>query len=344
MSLNNILKRALIGFQHRLMSHESVHRSLADLANQANSTIPRVANHKSPYGSSEISGGASREDVVFVTSRFRSGSTFLWNIFRQTGGFTAYYEPFNERRWFDESFRGDNVDSTHRGVDDYWSEYNGLSELHPLYNEDWIRHRLLMEGREYDPAMRAYIECLVDRAPHRPILQFNRIDFRLGWIRANFPNAKILHLYRHPRDQWCSFLTDINLMNKDAAAKTYVDGFYLNLWCDDLAIHFPFLDRRKTPHPYQQFYYLWKLSYLFGKHYSDYSFSFENLTQKTELVLGNMFSIIGVDNPPIEMLCGLVHTPKPDKWRDYADSDWFDQFETECEHQLDIFFASQRVK
>ena len=33
---------------------------------------------------------------IFVTSRFRSGSTLLWNIFRHIGGMTTFYEPLNE--------------------------------------------------------------------------------------------------------------------------------------------------------------------------------------------------------------------------------------------------------
>ena len=66
-----------------------------------------------------------RSDVVIVTGRFRSGSTLLWNLFRQAGGFTAYYEPLNERRWFDPTARGDRTDSTHRNVSDYWREYDG---------------------------------------------------------------------------------------------------------------------------------------------------------------------------------------------------------------------------
>src|SRR4029453_9208736 len=36
---------------------------------------------------------------VFITARFRSGSTLLWNLFRHLSGCTSYYEPLNERRW-----------------------------------------------------------------------------------------------------------------------------------------------------------------------------------------------------------------------------------------------------
>src|SRR5215216_4751889 len=47
---------------------------------------------------------------IIVTARFRTGSTLLWHLFRQVPGCTSYYEPFNERRWFDPLVRGDRVD------------------------------------------------------------------------------------------------------------------------------------------------------------------------------------------------------------------------------------------
>ena len=72
---------------------------------------------------------AHRSDIVFITGRFRSGSTLLWNLFRQMDNCTAYYEPFNERRWFDSSARGNRMDATHRGVSDYWKEYDGLQAI-----------------------------------------------------------------------------------------------------------------------------------------------------------------------------------------------------------------------
>jgi hypothetical protein len=30
---------------------------------------------------------------IFITARFRSGSTLLWNMFRRLRGYRAYYEP-----------------------------------------------------------------------------------------------------------------------------------------------------------------------------------------------------------------------------------------------------------
>jgi hypothetical protein len=74
--------------------------------------------------------GSARHDAppnyrgtVFITGRFRTGSTLVWNLFRHVDQAVSYYEPLNERKWFDPSTRGDRLDPTHRDVDDYWREY-----------------------------------------------------------------------------------------------------------------------------------------------------------------------------------------------------------------------------
>ena len=77
-----------------------------------------------------------RDDIIFISGRFRSGSTLLWEIFRNIPLVTAYYEPFNERRWFDIASRGTRVDATHLNVTEYWSEYDGLGILSQYYDED----------------------------------------------------------------------------------------------------------------------------------------------------------------------------------------------------------------
>jgi hypothetical protein len=259
----------------------------------------------------------------------------LWNIFRQFDSCTSYYEPLNERRWFNSSTRGDKTDSTHLGVDDYWSEFTGMDDLNDIYDEDWIRHRLLMDEHSWDPLLSRYIDSLIERASGTPVLQFNRIDFRLAWLRHNYPSAKLIHLYRHPRDQWLSFLTDKELMNKDVVESTYRDAFYLDTWCNDLSKYFPFLSTEQTPHPYQRFYYLWKLSYLQGKQYSDISVSFEELVTDPRSTLERVFNVTGMKEiAPWDKIERILRKPKLGKWKTYADSDWFENHESVCETVL----------
>jgi hypothetical protein len=285
--------------------------------------------------------GAVTPRPVIITARFRTGSTLLWNVFRHLDGVTAYYEPFNERRWFDPDQRGSRVDGTHRAVGDYWREYDGLSDLARYYDESWVRRRLYMDGDSWNPAMASYVRTMIERAPGRAVLQFNRIDFRLPWFSRTFPHAILVHLYRHPRDQWCSTFPDLNEYPCTAPAGEFAehDHFYLREWAADLQHWFPFLAERETSHPYQTFYYIWRLSYWFGVTHAHYSLSFERLTANPTTELERLFHAIGLGGADVSRSAALV-TSAPSRWTRYADEDWFRAHEMRCEQVLQEFFST----
>jgi hypothetical protein len=286
---------------------------------------------------------ALRKDVIFITARFRSGSTLLWNLFRRLDGFTAYYEPFNERRWFDPRTRGSRVDATHRHVEDYWREFEGLEELGQYYDESWCERDLYMDAQAWMPAMKKYLEILIARAAGQPVLQKNRIDFRLPWVRHNFPNAKIIHLYRHPRDQWCSALQDITCFPADGRTADFGphDKFYLLKWCRDLRFHFPFLDEATAEHPYQLHYFVWKLSYLAGRKDAHISVRFEDLVDDPAAQLRHLFHglELGVERYDLDELKKVIVKPEMGKWQRYASEEWFRRHESYCETVLAEFFG-----
>jgi hypothetical protein len=294
-----------------------------------------ITNDKNPYLS--INSKVKEENVVFISGRFRSGSTLLWNIFRHIDTCTAYYEPFNERKWFLNDSRGDFVDQAHKGVSDYWSEYDDLDYLAEFYSEDWIRKELFMDESSWNISMEKYIDALILNSDGLPVLQFNRVDFRLPWLRHRYPKCKIIHIYRHPREQWLSSLSDKKIMNKDDVLITYKDSFYLNSWCKDLEIHFPLLSISTTPHPYMRFYYLWKLSYLYGKKDADLSISFESLANDSEEILQSVLGVLNIENVSLSHALNLIQAQDFDKWKGYADDQWFSEMEAECEYQLDKF-------
>jgi Sulfotransferase family len=285
---------------------------------------------------------AQHRNAIIVTGRFRSGTTFLWNIFRHLDGITAYYEPFNERRWFDPATRGQRVDQTHKHVEAYWNEYEGLTMLQPYYREAWTSKQLYMDATCWAPEMQRYVELLIEKAPGRPVLQFNRIDLRLLWFRHHFPSAKIIHIYRHPRDQWCSFLGDPRCFPPDGRMQDFAphDKFYICSWARDLQYHFPFLAEAHIAHPYQLFYFLWKLSYLWGVNFAHYSLAFEDLIDRYDSVLKELFGFVEIDTYDLKILCALKEQPARDKWRKYADEEWFQQHESLCETVLEDFFVA----
>jgi hypothetical protein len=283
------------------------------------------------------------EGTVFITARFRTGSTLLWNLFRQLDDCVAYYEPLNERRWFDPVTRGTRLDATHRGVDDYWREYEGLGDLGSIYREEWVDRGLLLDESAWQPQLRSYIERLIRHAgPRRAVLQFNRVDFRLPWLRRQFPGATIVHLYRHPRDQWCSSLVTPDRVPRDVELTGFerFDHFYLARWGRDLSRHFPFLSDQMETCPYRLFYFIWKLSFLFGAAYADHAISFEALAGSPSREIGRLLEAVSLPGD-VEALTRIVGAPPPSRRHEYASDEWYAQQEARCEAVLAEFFRGQ---
>lgn len=218
---------------------------------------------------------------IIATSRFRSGSTLLWQAFDRLAGITAFYEPLNERQWFDPSVRGAGVDASHRGTTDYSKNYDGLDALDQWYDINWTTRHLAMDVKHKDVRLESYIHYIISKSELRPVLQFNRIDFRLAFLRRAFPEAVMLHLRRDCRDVWRSSLkgaaNDTAWRLADFEPHAH---FYLMVWYRDLAVTFPTLLQDSTKvHPYLVHVLIERLSELFAYTYADVFVRYEDLCQ-----------------------------------------------------------------
>ena len=286
-----------------------------------------------------VSNALATKKPIFITGRFRSGSTFLWQLFRHIDGITAYYEPLNENRWFLE--RRYKTDPTHLGVSNYAEEYRGLGHLSDMYHLEWSLTNLYMDEKHYEPDLVRYLTELIQKAPGRPVLQFNRVDFRLPWLKANFPDASIVFLYRHPREQWMSLQKDGPAIPTDyKLTEPYqAELFYLIHWAKDLRTRFPFLEP-EGQHPYSLHYYIWRLSFLFAATYADHFVCYEELINDLLKTFSRLSDYLNIDIPS-ETVTALMHLNKGKtnkRWKVYAPEKWYQTKENECEKILKTFF------
>jgi len=281
---------------------------------------------------------------LFVTARFRSGSTLLWNIFRHTRGLTAFYEPLNERRWFSGGADADRTDPTHVNAERYGAEYAGMADLGQWFDAEWTYRDLYMDAHSCDRRLARYLAELIARAPERPVLQCNRLDFRLPWLRRVFPNADVLWLYRNPREQWLS----VQRSSAGAppghrlTADESEDYFYTLAWARDLRRVFPCVDPTQHEHAYAVHYLLWRLSYLFGQQYADVGIAYEDLMRDCAGTLRPAFERFGLNagEVPGDACAALLKPPMPERWPQYAAADWFNTIEGACEEELARFLGA----
>lgn len=346
----NWLRERFFHTVRHVVSIEESREIFSSLLRQQNA-LPAPAEFASiggvhhPYGDlgqkvqAPLDAGSNAQSAIFVTGRFRSGSTLLWNLFRHVPGVTSYYEPFNERRWFDPTARGSQVDQSHLGVTDYWTEYDGLSELGRYFDPEWKFRHLYMPASAWNAPMQRYIETMIARAPGRAVLQFNEVDFRLGWLRARFPGVPIIHVFRHPRDQWCSTLLDAAKTAARCRLREFqrFDGFYLMRWARDLRHAFPFLTLDGEAFAYELYYQVWMLSYLFGRAHSALSLAFEDLIHDPAAGIQRLLDAAGLGDTDASPLAALVSPVRTGQWRECAGEEWFAQIEARVDADISAY-------
>jgi hypothetical protein len=344
--VSGLIKRPFYALVRYLLNsgyvREQLWRSGRDLFGRERPAFGAPLPFPAPYRDDAAAPGERGPGPIFITARFRSGSTFLWLVFRNIAGVTAYYEPFNPARWFalSEQYR---IDPSHKRVKDYQAEYAGMTDLGRWFRDAWASRHLYMDRTHYDPDMYRYVRELVDRAEGRAVLQFNRADFRLDWLRANFPDARILHLYRNPREQWMSAQrAEGRMIPLDFTISLERElpelPFYTLAWAMDLRGLYPFLEPDRAPHPYALHYYLWRLSHAHGLKFADHSVAYEALVQDFPGTFGQIAKAMDLRDVDMNRLAGLNQGAEGTTWPSYAPAEWFDAIEAECERVLAAHF------
>jgi hypothetical protein len=147
----------------------------------------------------------------------------------------------------------------HLGIDDYWHNYRQLDNLSDYYSHKFGQQDLYLEKDASWTELSDYINFLIQNSnTNTVVLQFNRMDLRLSWLKNNFPSAKIIHLHRQPRLLWSS--SRKHLRDSDKHNESHSDAYDLMQWSADLSLNFPMLSPSNKRTSYFRHYFIWKLA------------------------------------------------------------------------------------
>jgi hypothetical protein len=240
-------------------------------------------------------------NLVFVSGDFCSGSTLVFTLFRKTGEYHCLYEPLHERLP-EYLFWRLPVYKHHFFVDDYFSEYKGFDKIPILFDPKWGNSELFLPPEAEADELYRYLSYLIETAFGRRdkvVLQFNRATFRLGWLRAKFPEAKVVHIYRDKEAQWNSMVRrgQEHLGREDIGqGDVTFQGFNIAAWCEDLKHRFPELDANNFRTGYERFCKLWELSYAQNRSYADLSVGYWDLTHDFEATCRKIWDCVGCES------------------------------------------------
>ncbi len=256
-------------------------------------------------------------NLIFISGDFSSGSTLLFTLFRKTGEYYCLYEPLHEKL-LEYLLWPLQVDEHHFFVENYFTEFKGFRKIPELFNPEWGTQNLYLPPTARADDLYRYFSYLIGTAfgqSAKVLLKENRITFRLGWIRANFPYAKIIHIYRDKQAQWNSVVRRVqaHLGREDVGqGEVTFEGFRMASWCEDLKSIFPQLDAKHFQTGYERFCKLWELSYAENQRYADISIDYWALTHDFEVTFERIRNCIG-GNFDIPSLKQFVIPPEKQK-------------------------------
>jgi hypothetical protein len=237
-------------------------------------------------------------NLVFVSGDFSSGTTLLFTLFRKTGQYYSLYEPLHEKLleyliWPLREYEH------HFFVSNYFSEFSGFRQIPELFDPAWGNSGLFLPATAEAPELYRYLSYVIGTAfgrAERVMLKENRFTFRLGWLRARFPQAKVVHIYRDRARQWNSVLRRVQAYyGRDDVGQDKVtfNGFNIARWCEDIKGTYPQLAAEHFQTGYERFCRLWELSFAEHQRYADISVDYDALVRDFEATATRIGSCVG---------------------------------------------------
>lgn len=145
---------------------------------------------------------------IFIHSGWRTGSTFIWQKFREIPEIMAFYEPFNEQLQSNKvlTLSSDSWASGHGLIEDsrYFAEFFNIVE-NAKYTSDFALKNYFINDEPLTNK-KEYIDSIIAEAVNQnkqPVLCFCRSLGKAAWFKKNFDASNIL-LVRNPIQQFAS--------------------------------------------------------------------------------------------------------------------------------------------
>lgn len=247
--------------------------------------------------------------AIFLHSLFRSGSTYLFNAFRNENGFWCYYEPLHHQLIeirqdrlaifpFDRKTT-DKMSHPHLTRPHFYEFTAVLKDDHIPFFNIFMSYREFASVRQH-ARLYKYVMTLLVSTPDRltPLLQFNRSSLRIGWFRRFF--AKALHIYilRNHRDQFESYFRQGEKYNIFLAINLYIIASNCKKWqfaqayspyANDFRVtHDLYYDLKRLAYfaaelapavHYRAFLHLWITSFIEAKRHADIILDMNRLSE-----------------------------------------------------------------
>lgn len=240
---------------------------------------------------------------VFIHSLWRSGSTYIFNVFRRSvAGYWCYQEPIHEfvlsaqnapqsllavGQGNESLLRHPHLDKPYLSeLYETYHSWNGRLEKPLVYDQYFDAH-----GSE---ELKNFLQPLIDHARGRPVIQECRTSSRIPAIQNLFQGYHIF-LWRNPRDQWWSFKVNpyfdvmcqmiLNAPTHPKVISSLRDEIHFSeVHCDNIEQEYHHFSLRpmKAQDSYVCFFTVWCLSLLNGFTYADIDINIDSLSSSTE--------------------------------------------------------------
>ena len=127
------------------------------------------------------------------------------------------------------------------------------------------------------------------------------MTFRLAWLRRQFPQARVVNVWRDVDDQWRSWVRraqEYRGLEDVGQDSVEFNAFRLAATCDDLQEHFPELAASESSSGLERFSKLWELSRREHERHADVCINLRELHDDFEGALARITAASGVALDP----------------------------------------------